>query len=171
MFFSAINKGSTSAAIGLATSADGGATWTAAPSAVLNGDVGGEAILLSPHVLLDGTVYKMWYSFARLSDYLSLKNGQICDLPVYVGYATSSDTYYWVRSPKNVTSPAIGFGSGTGATWDTGYLTFLAGAAIPTNGTDASAGISIYYSALHHLTPGDTTSRCIADSIGRATRP
>ncbi len=169
MFFSAINK--SAAAIGLATSADNGATWVAAPSAVLNGDVGGEAILLSPHVLLDGTVYKMWYSFARLSDYLALKNEQICDLPVYIGYATSSDTYYWVRSPRNVTSPAVGFGSGTGKTWDAGYLTFLAGSAIPTNGKDASAGISLYYSALHHAVIGDLSSKCVADAIGRATRP
>ena len=75
MFFSAI-RADGAVSIGRASSPDG-MTWQAEPAPILSGDLSGEAVLLSPRVLIDGTVYKMWYSFARNIDVkLCLGTGQ-----------------------------------------------------------------------------------------------
>jgi hypothetical protein len=164
MFFSA-NSSKNIAAIGRASSPDG-ITWTAEPAPVLSGDIGGEAILLSPHVMIDGTIFKMWYSFANLSDVIGT-NGSMCDTPIQVGYATSSDGFYWVRSPRNPKMPAVTV-SGTG--WDAGIVAFIAGSAVPLDGKDASSGVALYYTTLRHAIPGDMTSGCVPNGIGRSTR-
>jgi hypothetical protein len=160
MFFAARQKGSLES---IARASLQGTRWVPEPSPVLEGDVGGEALLLAPVVLLDGSVYKMWYSFARLADF---KTGQsFCDTPVYIGYATSSDGLYWVRSPSN--RNALGL---TATGWDAGMPALLAGSVIPL-GDDPSSGVALYYSVWRKTTVG-ATMVCIApNGIGRATRP
>src|SRR5262249_39958982 len=61
MFFSASQGMNSVPSIGRASSADG-MTWVPEPAPVLSGDLGGELVLIAPHVLVDGTVFKMWYS-------------------------------------------------------------------------------------------------------------
>jgi hypothetical protein len=164
MFFSA-NSSAKIAAIGRASSPDG-TTWTAEPAPVLSGDIGGEAILLAPHVLIDGTVFKMWYSFANLGDVIRT-NGSMCDTPIQVGYATSSDGFYWVRSPSNPRAAAVTMSS-TG--WDANIVAFIAGSAVPLDGKDPASGVALYYTTLRHAIDGDITSPCIPNGIGRSTR-
>ncbi len=166
MFFSATqNK---VASIGRASSSDADSVvWLPEPAPVLSGDIGGEAILVAPHVLVDGTVFKMWYSFARLGDVINAGNGTECDFPVDIGYATSSDGFYWVRSPSNNKTPPVSR-SATG--WDAGIQAFLAGSVLPVDGTDPTKGIALYYTTLRHAIDGDLTSPCVPNGIGRATR-
>src|SRR5581483_10304640 len=52
------------AGIGLVSSTDG-VSFAAEPEPVLSGDLGGESILADPQVIVEGHVYKMWYSFSR----------------------------------------------------------------------------------------------------------
>ena len=115
MFFSAghaLSGGGSVAEIGRASSARRAATSRAEPAPVLSSDLTGEAVLLAPRVIVDGTVFKMWYSYARAQDIMDLSN--LCNDKnhVQIGYATSSDGFYWIRSPSN---PAVAVG-GTG--WD-----------------------------------------------------
>jgi hypothetical protein len=166
MFFSGNTKAST-AVIGRASSTDCGKTWVPEPAPVLQGELGGEALLVSPHVIKDGTVYKMWYSFARLADVLNTPT-DFCDTPVHVGYATSSDGFYWVRSPTNVMKPPLSL---TQNGWDAGIKGFLVGTALPSDGNDPANGIAVYYTTLRHVVPIDPTSQCVPNGIGRATRP
>jgi hypothetical protein len=166
MFFSG-NSNSKQAVIGRASSTDDGKTWAPEPAPVMEGDVGGEAILIGPHVLVDGTVFKMWYSFVALRDVIT-GLGDICTTQVKVGYATSSDGFYWVRSPSNQTAPAITV-SPNG--WDATSTAFVAGAVLPSDGNNAANGIALYYTTLRHLIEGDNASPCLANGIGRSTRP
>jgi hypothetical protein len=165
MFFSAYNE-SKIPAIGRASSSDDGKTWVPEPAPVLSGDLGGEGILMAPHVLVDGSVFKMWYTFASLGDVLN-SGTLMCETPLHIGYATSSDGFYWVRSPTNVRNPAV---TRTNTGWDAGVTGFIAGTAIPTDGSDPKNGIALYYTTLRHLVEGDPTSGCIANGIGRSTR-
>jgi hypothetical protein len=165
MFFSGSSTART-AAIGRASSSDDGKTWTPEPAPVLQGDIGGEAILIAPHVLLDGSVFKMWYSFARLQDVLN-STADLCGTPVHVGYATSSDGFYWVRSPSNSKSPAI---AKTDNGWDAGVNALVAGSAVPLDGNDPANGIALYYTTLRHVVENDPGSLCVANGIGRSTR-
>jgi hypothetical protein len=160
LFFSAHQMGNLDS-IGRATQS--GDAWVPEPSPVLEGDLGGEAILLAPTVLLDGSVFKMWYSFARLADVKM--NAQFCDIPVEIGYATSSDGLYWVRSPSN--KNALGM---TASGWDAGIKTLISGSVL-TQGADASSGFMLYYTTVRHVNPLDMTSMCEINGIGRATRP
>jgi hypothetical protein len=167
MFFSG-NSNAKTAVIGRASSNDDGVTWAPEPAPVLQGEVGGEAILISPHVLVDGSVFKMWYSFARLGDALA-NASDFCKTPIHIGYATSTDGFYWVRSPTNLDKPGItAMGGGI---WEAGVNGFAAGTAIATDGMDPGKGISVYYSTVRHLVEADPTSPCVANGIGRATRP
>jgi hypothetical protein len=190
MFFSAVHNTTSIVSIGRASSTDG-LTWTPEPAPLLSGDVTGEAVLLSPRVLIDGTVFKMWYSFARLrirpcigTGQSTCPIGQMCvnnlcqaqDVPsdpffafceagneVEVGYATSSDGYFWVRSPS---SPVIRPDS-PGVAANTHAL--LVSSVIPTDGVNAQKGITLFYSTFRRvITAGN---RCVANGITRATRP
>jgi hypothetical protein len=165
MFFSG-NSASKTAVIGRASSNDEGKTWTPEPAPVLQGELGGEALLLAPHVLIDGTVFKMWYSFVTLRDALNT-GGDLCKMPVHIGYATSKDGFYWVRSPSNLDKPAVTAGGGG---WDATTTGFIAGAAVPTDGSDPANGVALYYSTSRHVVETDPTTQCVANGIGRATR-
>lgn len=158
MFFSGTAMGSV--AIGRATSTDG-IHFTPEPAPVLSGDVSGEAVLLAPHVLVDGSVYKMWYSFARLSDF---RMGDLCLSTVGIGYATSSDGFYWIRSPSN---PVMRTG---GSGWDAATTAFLVGSVVPADGVDPHNGVVLYYSTYRTTTTSGGPA-CLPNGIGRATRP
>jgi hypothetical protein len=162
MFLNA-NQTNGPVSIGRASSTDG-IKFTAEPAPLLAGDVFGEALLLSPRVLLDGSVYKMWYSFAKLGD---ISASDFCMSKVGVGYATSSDGFYWIRSPSNPVM--VGDASG----WDAGITAFLVGSAVPSDGSDAQNGISLYYSTFRQTTVKFVTGSvmtCLPNGIGRATR-
>jgi hypothetical protein len=158
MFFNATSKNQV--AIGRASSSDG-VHFTPEPAPLLTGDLGGEAVLLSPRVVIDGSVYKMWYSFARLTDF---RNNDLCQSTLGVGYATSSDGFYWIRSPSN---PVLQVGGGG---WDATSTTFLVGSVVPSDGVSAQSGFTLYYSS---FVPTTTTlgTFCLPNGIGRATRP
>jgi hypothetical protein len=138
-----------------------GTTWVPEPAPVLQGDVGGEALLLAPSLMLDGSVYKMWYSFARLKD-VSVGADLCSGVPMFIGYATSTDGLYWVRSPSN--RNALG---PTAGTWDSAYTAMLVGSAIPLDGVNPSSGVAIYYSPWKK----NVLNICAPNGIGRATRP
>lgn len=89
--------------IGLATSTDG-ANWTkSASSPVLAGSGSGwDAIGVgAPCVILDGSVYKMWYSGIDVIGATA------------IGYATSTDGINWTRSASNPVLTAAG-----ASTWE-----------------------------------------------------
>jgi hypothetical protein len=162
MFFSATDMTNV-VNISRASSTDG-VHFTPEPAPLLTGDLTGEAVLLSPRVIVDGTVFKMYYSFARLSD---LRAGDLCGSSVSVGYATSSDGFFWIRSPSNPVMTAAPVGS---PDWDATTTAFLVGSIVPTDGSNPANGLSLYYSTFRHLTilGGD---QCLPNGIGRATRP
>ena len=123
MFFSASHTlagGGGVAEIGRASSPDG-PHFTAEPAPVLSSDLTGEAVLLAPRVIVDGSVFKMFYSYARAQDIMDLQNLCNSNNKIHIGYATSTDGFYWIRSPSN---PAVEVG---GAGWDATSNALLAG--------------------------------------------
>ena len=165
MFFSSghsVGSGNV-AEIGRASSTDGIA-FTPEPAPLLSSDLTGEAVLLSPRVIVDGTVFKMFYSYARAQDIMDLQN--LCNdmNRVHIGYATSSDGFYWIRSPSN---PAVEVG-GTG--WDADSRALLAGSVVPRDGKSTSSGFALYYTTFRTVSILGFPV-CVPSGIGRATRP
>src|SRR5260370_26991651 len=83
MFFSAADAQSIPS-IGRASSLDGSG-FVAEPSPVLTGDLGGEIFLFAPQVVVDGSVFKMWYAYTRNTVFLD-----ICHAGIQISYATSN---------------------------------------------------------------------------------
>ena len=190
MFFSAIDMNG-AVSIGRASGSPDGTTWTPEPAPILSGDLSGEAVLLSPRVLVDGTVYKMWYSFARRVDVklcLGANGTQgtcpvgflcqnsvctsadsndtfspFCEVgsTVNVGYATSSDGFFWTKSISNPVIDVEQVGAGAHA--------LLASAVLPTDGVNADKGVTLWYSTFRRLAAAN--NRCVPQGIKRATRP
>ena len=186
MFFSAI-RADGAVSIGRASSPDG-MSWQAEPAPILSGDLSGEAVLLSPRVLIDGTVYKMWYSFARKIDVkLCIGTGQgtcpatfscvagvcaptdtldafstFCEAgtTISIGYATSNDGFFWVKSIYNPVLDVDVVGGGVRA--------LLASSVLPTDGVSAENGVTLYYSSFRRLSA--INNRCLPNGIKRATR-
>jgi hypothetical protein len=144
----------TSMAIGRAHSSDG-VMFTAEPAPVLSGEQGGEAYLAAPVVMLDGGVYKMWYAFTR-----SLTAGDACGSHIQTGYATSTDGFYWVRSPSN---PVLDNADKAG--WDGSAPGLLTTAVVPTDGQDPESGLQAYYSSFYRF---PILNFCALSNIGRA---
>jgi len=128
----------------------------------LSSDLTGEAVLLAPRVIVDGTVFKMFYSYARAQDIKDLQN--LCDTNnrVQIGYATSSDGFYWIRSPSN---PAVAVGGGG---WDGASTALITGSVVPRDGKSTSSGFALYYTTLQAVS---VLNICLPVGIGRATRP
>ncbi|HEX9103720.1 MAG TPA: hypothetical protein VF997_16030, partial [Polyangia bacterium] len=170
MFFSAghqVTSGTTTgnvAEIGRASAGPDGQHFTAEPAPVLSSDLTGEAVLLSPRVIVDGTVFKMFYSYARAQDIMDLQNLCNANNAVRIGYATSSDGFYWIRSPSN---PAVDIGGGG---WDTDSRALLTGSVVPRDGKSASSGFALYYTTFRTVTILGFPV-CVPSGIGRATRP
>jgi hypothetical protein len=141
-----------SMSIGRARSSDA-LLFTPEPAPILSGDVGGEAYLATPIVRRDGSIYKMWYAFAR-----SITLGNPCLSEIHVGYATSSDGFYWVRSPSN---PVFSI-DGTG--WEGTTRAVLPGAIVPADGHDPASGLYLYYSPAQQV-----FLACLPNGVGRAT--
>lgn len=161
LFFNATAKNGlnlNTVSIGRAQSTDG-LTFVPEPAPLLSGDLTGEAILYSPRILVDGTVFKMWYSFARVGEISILFD--LCDNTTrgQIGYATSDDGFYWIRSPSNpVLTPSE-------AGWDAGDRASLVSSVIPSDGSDPQNGIDIYYTTFRR-----TALTCLPNGIGKATR-
>ncbi len=143
-----------SMSIGRAHSTDG-ETFTPEPAPILSGEQGGEAYLIAPSVILDGSIYKMWYAFAR-----SLPNGNPCNASVVGGYATSSDGFYWVRSPSN---PVLDVPAAGATGWDKNASGVVPSAVVPLDGKDPESGLAIYYSIFTNL-----LVVCLPNGVGRA---
>ena len=163
MFFSAGHAaGSGSIAeIGRASSMDG-RSFTAEPAPVLSSDLTDEAVLLAPRVIVDGTVFKMFYSYARTQDITDLQNLCNSNNRVQIGYATSSDGFYWIRSPSN---PAVPVGGGG---WDGTSNALVTGSVVPLDGKSTSSGFALYYTTFQQVS---ILNVCVPSGIGRATRP
>ena len=136
-------------AIGRATSADL-ATFTPEPAPLLNGEVGGESVLSGARVLLDRGVYKMWYTYSH-----EFVGG--CAARWTIGYATSIDGLYWIRSPSN---PVLSAG---GAAWEVGSNAVQLGSVVPLDGVDPANGLAVYYAAF--------PPPCAVNGVGRAVAP
>jgi hypothetical protein len=147
-----VNDG-VSMAIGRARSTDG-QTFATEPAPVLSGDMGGETYLASPQVVKDGSIFKMWYAFTR-----DVLFGDPCLADIHVGYATSTDGFYWVRSPSN---PVLSL-DGTG--WEGNTRAMLPGSVVPLDGQDFESGVVLYYSPLATIL---VSPFCIPSGIGRA---
>jgi hypothetical protein len=147
-----VNDG-VSMAIGRARSSDG-QTFATEPAPVLSGDMGGETYLAAPQVVRDGSIYKMWYAFTR-----EVTFGDPCLADIHVGYATSTDGFYWVRSPSN---PVLSL-DGTG--WEGNTRAMLPGSVVPVDGQDFESGLQLYYSPLVTIL---VAPFCIPSGIGRA---
>jgi hypothetical protein len=162
MYFSAVTS-MQFPSIGRAVSTDG-LRFTPDPAAVLSSDLTDEVILLSPRVLVDGSVLKMWYSYARVSDIRGLDRTNInfCDAmnSIRIGYATSADGQFWIRSPSN---PAVDV-DGTG--WDASAHALLTGSAVTVDNPSGPPSIALYYTVFTNI-----VTTCAANGIGRAVRP
>jgi hypothetical protein len=164
MFFSSgkmLGSGSVEE-IGRASAGPDGQLFTAEPAPLLSSDLTGELVLLSPRVIVDGTVFKMFYSYARAQDIMDLQNLCNANNRVQIGYATSSDGFYWIRSPSN---PAVAVGGGG---WDGTSNALLAGSVVPRDGKSTSSGFALYYTTFQTVS---FLSVCAPSGIGRATRP
>jgi hypothetical protein len=106
----------------------------------------------------------MWYSYARGQDIMDLQN--LCNdmNRVQIGYATSSDGFYWIRSPSN---PAVAVG-GTG--WDADSRALLSGSVVPRDGKSTTSGFALYYTTFRTVSFLGFPV-CVPSGIGRATRP
>jgi hypothetical protein len=145
-----------SMSIGRARSSDG-VQFTVEPAPVLSGDMGGETYLAAPQVLRDGSIYKMWYAFTR-----DVAFNDPCLADIHVGYATSTDGFYWVRSPSN---PLVSL---DGAGWEGNTKAMLPGSVVPRDGQDLESGVVLYYSPLQTIL---LPPFCIPSGIGRAKSP
>jgi hypothetical protein len=142
-----------SMSIGRARSSDG-ASFAPEPAPVLSGDMGGETYLAAPQVLKDGSIFKMWYAFTR-----QVAFNDPCLAQVDVGYATSTDGFYWVRSPSNPVLALDGNG------WEGNTRAMLPASVVPADGKDFDGGVFLYYSALATIL---VPPYCIPSGIGRA---
>jgi hypothetical protein len=183
MFFAATDM-TGFVSFGRAASTDG-INWTPEPAPILSADLTDEAVLLSPRVLLDGTVFKMWYTFARLKNVPSracMQPGNTCPLGftclngqcvstadpleifcdpatrIEIGYATSSDGFFWTRSPVNPVLTVQQVGLGTSS--------LLTGSVIAQDGVNASSGIVLHFSTWRRV-----LNRCMPSGFSRAIRP
>ena len=151
--------------IGRASASPDGQNFTAEPAPLLSSDLTGELVLLSPRVIVDGTVFKMWYSFARAQDIMDLQN--LCDAnnQVQIGYATSSDGFYWIRSPSN---PAVAIG---GSGWDADSRALLVRLGRAARRQSTSSGFALYYTTFRTRRRSSASRSARPNGIGRATRP
>ena len=164
MFFSSaktVGMGSVEE-IGRASAGPDGQQFVAEPAPLLSSDLTGELVLLAPRVIVDGSVFKMWYSYARAQDIMDLQNLCNTNNQVRIGYATSSDGFYWIRSPSN---PAVEVG-GTG--WDADSRALLVGSVVPRDGKSTTSGFALYYTTFRNVS---FLNLCVPSGIGRATRP
>ena len=80
---------------------------------------------------------------------------------ISIGYATSNDGFFWVKSIYNPVIDVDTMGGGARA--------LLASSVLPTDGVSASNGVTLYYSSFKRL--GVINNRCLPNGIKRATRP
>jgi hypothetical protein len=165
MFFSALQSAITSSMNPVAVVrayAPDGVNYTVDPAPILQ-STRDESILYSPRVIVDGTTYKMFYSVTPAGSG-ALADLDPCGAPYHVGYATSSDGLYWVRSPTNTGANHVLDVNTTAGAWDTG-ASVLVGSVVPVDGKDPSTGLMMYYSVFSRQ-----VLTCVTNGIGRAVR-
>ncbi|MEO6951601.1 MAG: hypothetical protein ABI321_07300 [Polyangia bacterium] len=158
-----------------ATALDG-RTFAVDPSPAIESTLD-ERTISAPRILVDGHTYKMWYTFApdplvnggTSKDAInpcaatSPTSGTYnAKLAWKIGYATSSDGYFWVRSDTNTDSPVLG----STMSGSDSQASLLLGSVYPADGVDASNGIALYYSPVRR-----SNGMCAPDGMGRAVRP
>lgn len=181
MFFSALqpsvdeNNNTTYTVVVVRAAAPNGQSYIVDPSPLLK-STADEAILYAPRVIVDGSIYKMFYSLASAS---AVDPAAILDpcspLASYrVGYATSSDGYFWVRSPRNASHktkampnppPAVFDVNPLPGQWDSGKSVQVS-SVLPQDGVDPSSGLVLYYTAYDRQLNGV----CLPNGVGRAVR-
>ena len=165
LYFSSSKKangvGADTPQIGHAISSDDGATWDVDPFPVVS--VNSEELAFSPHVFLEGTVYKMFFALASkvppMPDINSLCNGAV---QLNIAYATSSDGLYWIRSLSNpiITSPVPAVA---------GPVSLLPGKVLPNDPANPDKGLTLWYSVFQTVqTPFGNL--CAPSGVYRATR-
>ena len=131
-----------------------------------------EQVLYSPRVIVDGTTYKMFYSLGTEAE--SILDPCSALATFRVGYATSSDGYFWVRSPRNSSRktkaipnppPAVFDVNTMPGQWDTGR-SIQVGSVLPVDGVDPASGLVLYYTAYER----QLTGACMPNGVGRAIR-
>jgi len=185
MFFSSVQREKNangdevlSIAIVRATSLDG-ESFEVDPSPVLK-STADEFVIYSPRVVVDGSVYKMFYSTVAFNVMQPLADlTDPCSASYHVGYATSTDGLFWVRSPRNAETalvlaidpaakgPVFDIDDTVGA-WEQGG-SILVGSVVPVDGADPSSGLALYYSPYARVGPAGF-QRCYPNGIGRADR-
>jgi hypothetical protein len=167
MYFQAVKRvdGTNIPAVGVATSCDG-VNFTPFPNPVLVGGDLFSQVIFAPHVLLDGHVFKMWFTFSTDAiDTAVFQNFCASSTNAGIGYATSSDGLLWVPSHSNpVLPPSAAPWWGLGATARTLRVTSV----LPTDGLDPNNGISVYYTP-DLGSPADA-GVCAPGGLGRAVR-
>jgi hypothetical protein len=177
MYFSALSPNASSTSGGNVLSvvrayAADGKSFAVDPSALIKAN-SDEIFIYAPRVLVDGSVYKMWYTYAALADLTGLNVPTPCaDTFFRVGYATSNDGYFWVRSPRNlgggkVPNPAASAPAMNVATtgWAAGK-SVLVGSVLPQDGADPASGVTLYYSVFDKAM--GLGGVCVPNGIGRA---
>jgi hypothetical protein len=166
MFFSALQMSTTATTVSVvrAGSADGVA-YDVDPAPILQ-STSSESIIYSPRVIVDGTIYKLFYSVTPLGTGDPTMTLDPCTAPYHVGYATSSDGYFWVRSPTNTAAGGHVFDiNHTAGQWDSG-ASILVSSVAPQDGVDPSSGLALYYSPFSRV----AGVACVPNGVGRAAR-
>jgi hypothetical protein len=169
MFFSALQMASAASptptvSVVRASSGDG-VLWDVDPAPILQ-TTRDEGVIYSPRVVVDGTIYKLFYSTTPAADITMPSTLDPCLVPWHVGYATSSDGNFWVRSPANAPMATHVFEvNRTAMQWDTDE-SILVGSVVPQDGVDPSSGLVLYYSPFSRI----AGVVCSPNGVGRAVR-
>lgn len=152
--------------LGHAVSSDDGASWDVDPVAVLVDSPSGtgERMIFAPRVVVDGSVYKVFYASAP--GFLSIATLDPCgaQAQLQVAYATSTDGVEWIRSPS---TPVV-----AGAVpWAAGVRTIVPGSVVLNDPTDPGSGYTMFYSTFQKVAFTGGTIVCTQVGVGRATRP
>jgi hypothetical protein len=116
-------------------------------------------IIYAPRVIVDGTVYKMFFAtIAGLSALGDVNDSNPCLKTYFVGYATSTDGSFWIPSVSSVGEATPVFQSADGKT------SVAATSIVPVDGVDPASGLAMYYSAFSM----DLAGTCVLNGITRA---
>jgi hypothetical protein len=169
MYFQALRKvasgGTDISAVGVATSCDG-VQFTPYPNPVLVAEDLFSDVVFAPHVLLDGHIFKMWFTYSVAPiDAATFQDFCASTTNAGIGYATSRDGFSWVPSTSNpVLEPSAAPWWQLGATAHTLRVTSV----LPTDGVDPKNGISVYYTP--DLGSPSDAGVCSPGGLGRAVR-
>jgi hypothetical protein len=166
MFFSALQMSAAATTVSVVRAgATDGVSFDVDPAPILQ-STNAESIIYSPRVIVDGTIFKLFYSVTPVGTGDPTMTLDPCTAPYHVGYATSSDGYFWVRSPTNTAAGAHVFDlNRTVGQWDSN-ASILVSSVVPQDGVDPSSGLVLYYSPFARI----AGVACVPNGVGRAVR-